>query len=137
MTARATGGCLCGAVRFAATDQPMWAVHCHCQSCRRASGAPLVTWVGFADSAFEYEAGAPRQYASSPGVLREFCGRCGTPLTYRADKYPGEVHVAATTLDEPERIAPSRHVHAAEKLDWLHVDDQLPGYPAGSPRANN
>jgi hypothetical protein len=34
------GGCLCGAVRFTATGQPKGVYWCHCQSCRKHSGAP-------------------------------------------------------------------------------------------------
>lgn len=38
------GGCLCGAVRYRVTGKPYHVTHCHCSMCRRASGAPLVTW---------------------------------------------------------------------------------------------
>lgn len=40
------GGCLCGAVRFA-TGQPKSVFWCHCQSCRKHSGAPVSVFVGF------------------------------------------------------------------------------------------
>jgi hypothetical protein len=41
------GGRICGAVRFAATGQPKWVAWCHCQSCRRHSGAPVSVFVAF------------------------------------------------------------------------------------------
>ena len=41
------GGCLCGAVRYRAFWPAYGITHCHCQTCRRASGAPFVTWAGF------------------------------------------------------------------------------------------
>src|SRR5262249_18704185 len=43
-----TGGCSCGAVRYSAAGAPKWASHCHCRDCRRAAGAPYVTYAGFA-----------------------------------------------------------------------------------------
>ncbi len=122
------GRCLCGALRFEARGRPLWVTHCHCQSCRRNTGSALATLVGFASEDFTYVAGAPATYASSPGVTRAFCGRCGTPLTYQAERYPGEVHVYVCTLDRPQDFVPQAHVHTGEQLPWLHLDDGLPRY---------
>ena len=62
-------------------------------------------------------------FASSPGVRRSFCGRCGTPLTYRAERYPGEVHILIATLDAPEGFAPRAHVFCAERISWFETTD--------------
>ena len=65
---RFEGGCLCGAVRFVANGQPKGVYWCHCQSCRRHSGAPVSVFVAFERAAytvthgeitkFEFDAGA-------------------------------------------------------------------------------
>ena len=94
------GGCRCGAVRFRAEGGSLWVSHCHCEECRRSSGAPVSTFVGVRDTGFAFVAGTPGAYESSPDVVRKFCGACGTPLTYEAAVYPGEVHIMAGTLDE-------------------------------------
>ena len=44
------GGCMCGAVRYQVSGKPFWVGHCHCKSCRRHSGAPVVTFAGFSAS---------------------------------------------------------------------------------------
>ena len=106
--------------------------HCHCRSCRRNTGSAFATFVGFAAEGFAYVASAPATYASSPGVTRSFCGACGTPLTYQAERYPGEVHVYVSTLDRPEDFEPKAHVHVEEQLPWLHLDDGLPRFLATS-----
>ena len=41
------GRCLCGAVRFTADGPPKWTGYCHCQSCRRHTGAPVSAYAGF------------------------------------------------------------------------------------------
>ena len=123
------GGCLCGAVRYRVAGAPAWVVHCHCQGCRCATGAPMVTWVGFARDRFEVTRGAPVRFVSSPGVARRFCARCGTPLTYEAERFPGEVHVTVGSLDRPEEFPPVGHVWTSEQITWLHLADELPRRP--------
>ena len=44
---RYTGGCLCGAVRYAATGQPMAAGFCYCPDCRKASGSGSIPFILF------------------------------------------------------------------------------------------
>ena len=122
------GGCLCGAVRYTAAGAPLWAAHCHCQSCRRITGAPFAAFVGFAQDCVSVTAGSPATYASSPGVRRSFCGACGTPIAYEADRFPGEIHLYVCTLDDPAAVEPTGHVHAGEQLAWLHLNDGLPRY---------
>ncbi len=114
------GGCLCGALRFAARGKPLWIAHCHCHSCRRNTGSAFATFVGYQQAQF--------RNASSPGVTRSFCGTCGTPLTYAAERWPGEVHVYVCTLDRPEAFEPKAHVHVGEQLPWLRLDDGLPRF---------
>lgn len=111
-----TGRCLCGRVRYRAAGAPIWVAHCHCASCRRATGAPLTTYAGFSAASFGYLAGEPATFASSPGVTRSFCRRCGTPLTYQGLRWPGEVHVLVGTLDRPELVSPTSEGFAEERL---------------------
>lgn len=73
----------------------------------------------------------PREFASSPGVLRSFCGRCGTPLTYRHEGRPGEVDVTVCTLDDPSLAAPTDHIWMQDAPAWDTRADGLPRYLQG------
>jgi len=126
------GGCLCGAVRFRLEDAPIWVGHCHCESCRRNTGSLIATFVGFKQTQITYTQGERRIYVSSPGVRRGFCGECGTPLSYEADKFPDEIHLYICTLDDPERFIPQFHVFYAEHVSWFEVADDLPRHPRTS-----
>jgi len=88
----------------------------------------MATYAGYRPAAVSWSGDTPRVYASSPGVRRRFCGNCGTPLTFEADRYPDEVHLFVATMDEPNAFRPTLHVFAAEKLAWMHFDDGLPQY---------
>ena len=121
-----TGGCLCGAVRYRVGEPPRWAAMCHCESCRRQSGAASVPFIGVARIALSFTGEAPKGFESSPGVTRSFCGRCGSPIAYATDERPDEIDLFAGTLDDPGRAPPAFHVHTAERVAWLTIDDGLP-----------
>jgi len=129
------GRCLCGAVRYAVKGDPIWVAHCHCESCRRANSAAFATFAGFRRENFRLLAGEPGRYASSPGVWRSFCARCGSPLTYEGERWPDEVHIHLPSLEDPQSLKPKAHVHVAEQLAWVHLADGLPRY-ATSPSSS-
>jgi hypothetical protein len=115
------GGCFCGAIRYRATSPPRISTICHCADCRRASGAASVAWVTFPAERFAFVEGEPSRYRSSPPVVRTFCGRCGTPLTYRSDERAHEIDVTTASLDEPEAFPPTKHVFPEQKLSWVEA----------------
>jgi hypothetical protein len=126
------GGCFCGAVRYRLTGSPVFSAVCHCESCRRASGAPSVAWVTVDFGKFEFTQGEPAAYPSSPGVLRRFCSRCGSPLTYENSKSPGTIDITTVTLDDPSRFAPTQEVWLADRLPWQPANPDLKHYPGSS-----
>ena len=131
MTAEPTlrGGCLCGALRYQC-DAPIGpAACCHCTSCRRAAGAHAVAWFTVPSSSLVFTQGQPAIYRSSPPVQRAFCARCGTPLTYRHDDWPGEVDATIGSLDEPDRVAPVAHIWMQDAPSWDRPGDGLPCHP--------
>lgn len=129
MTETTRGRCLCGAVRFEYDGPANWCVHCHCESCRRATSSPVTTYVGVPRDRARWTGAEPQTYASSPGVQRLFCGHCGAPMAYLSDRWPDEIHVFAASLEHPERLAPQAHVYHAERLPWFETADDLPRYP--------
>jgi hypothetical protein len=121
-----TGRCLCGDVRFAVAGEPRGRNHCHCESCRRATSSPLTTWFTVARAALGWTGAPPQDYESSPGVLRRFCPRCGSPMSYETDRRPDEVDLYAASLDDPSGFAPEFHSHWDERLPWIALADDLP-----------
>lgn len=122
------GRCLCGAVRYHASGQAYRITHCHCKTCRRASGAPFVTWAGFDSDQFTFVAGQPASYASSTNVIRTFCGECGTALTYQRADLPGSIDVTLGSMDDPQAIRPEDHTWTESQLSWISLADGLPRY---------
>ena len=126
------GGCLCGAVRYTVNGPIQGEIaHCHCSMCRRASGAPVLTWFTVKKEDFEVVKGEPRSYKSSDHARRSFCGDCGTPLTFISEHDPAFVDLTLGSLDRPEDYPATQHVWTMSRLSWLHLDEDLPDHPKG------
>ncbi|WP_244476313.1 GFA family protein [Methylobacterium sp. Leaf88] len=124
-----TGRCRCGAIHDVAAGEPSHGALCHCTDCRRSSGAPAVGFALFPDERITIT-GTPTAYVSSPGVLREFCGTCGTNLFYRnAAVFPGQVDLQTATLDDPDALPPSIRIQVADAPEWFGRFDALPAFP--------
>ena len=78
-----TGGCQCGAVRFAAYAGPVKIGLCHCRMCQKAVGGPFISLAEVKHEDFAWTRGKPATYRSSTIAERDFCAACGTPLSYR------------------------------------------------------
>lgn len=123
-----TGRCLCGDIRFRYWGAPIKTLHCHCESCRRHVSGPIATFVCVNRDTTRFTGAEPKVYASSAGVRRTFCGRCGSPIAYESDRKPQQIDLYVGALDDPAVVAPTYHVHAAEQLPWFETADTLPRY---------
>lgn len=121
-----SGGCLCGGVHFEAA-RVAWRAHCHCTMCRRAHGAPVVTWIGVKRPDFRLVAGAElvATFRSSPEAVRRFCRSCGTMMFFEGERWPDEVHIARALCDgdAPPRVA---HAFWDDRVPWIEMRDDLP-----------
>jgi len=125
------GSCLCGAVRYRAEGPLQQMARCHCRECRKASGAEFATNGTVNAAGFEIVQGADaiREYESSPGNFRVFCGACGSPLYKRWAADPGRLRLRLGCLDTDaidER--PLAHVYVGEKPEWSEITDALPQF---------
>lgn len=132
MPVDAAGGCLCGAIRYRITAAPIVTSYCHCRSCRLATGAPAAAWVILPHDGLVFERGTPVRFASSPGKLRTFCGRCGTSLTYTRTDRPDTMDVHTATLDDPDAFPPVREIWLEEKIAWMEPNPRCAHYPRTS-----
>ena len=126
MSTSLSGHCYCGAVQFEIDGDSDWVGHCHCESCRRASGSVMTTFAGFRLEQVRFTGEQPAEFATEDGVTRHFCGRCGSPVAYRNASEPGEIHLHLGLFDDLEALPPADHSFREEKASWLHIDDQLP-----------
>lgn len=132
------GGCLCGEIRYRLAAEPALVVHCHCDNCRKASGAVVLTWMTVRAEDLTWLCGEPRRYRYvsphyAPEVERWFCADCGSQLAWHRVE-DATRDVTAGSLDDPSSLVPSHHVFTRHEAPWLHMHDGLQRYPARKER---
>jgi hypothetical protein len=126
-----TGGCLCKSIRYE-VDRVFDVIYCHCNQCRRSSGAPVLVTAAVAGDAFRITKGSPSVFPTSASGSSHFCGKCGTGLygeflapTHPLAKNGRYFSIRVGTFDEPGRLRPQIHQWIEDKLSWFETTDDL------------
>ena len=130
-----SGRCLCGSVSFRITGRLEPVVYCYCSQCRRASGTAFAANAGVRRADIEFVSGldAISEYESSPGKLRAFCSRCGSPIYSRVAADPAHLRIRLGALDDDPGRRALAHCWVSAKAPWFEITDQLPQFPEGPP----
>jgi len=124
-----TGGCLCGAIRYAAETDPTAATICHCTDCQKFTGSVFATLVR-ADKNDLTITGTLKTFSSIGGsgnpILRHFCPECGSSIAEEPGGRPGVVILNVGTFDQPSVAQPGREIFRADALPWVHIDGDIP-----------
>jgi hypothetical protein len=122
---RATGGCLCGAVRYEVTGALRDVIECHCAMCRKTHGH-VGAYTAAPKSAIAItEARGLKWYQSSDYARRGFCAECGGSLFFDPVR-KDTMSIAAGTLDPPTGLATVVQIHVASAGDYYRIDERVP-----------
>ncbi|WP_372871378.1 GFA family protein [Shewanella sp.] len=127
-TAKLTGGCHCGHIRYEISGMPFDADYCHCRDCHKITGAPVSAWVDVKVAQLSWLGATPKEYASSETIRRGFCPECGSTLSYRSTAYQDYFTLSIGSLDDPGTIAPKYHIYTQDMPSWLVIEDDNPRY---------
>lgn len=127
------GSCLCGTVQFQIAKAIGPFEFCHCNRCRKVSGASGTAALGVLAEDYELLAGrhrikryeAPILY-EAPAYTTYFCERCGSPVP-PADPDP-IFEIAAGLLDDDPRFVLDKHIFVECLPPWDEITDGLPQY---------
>ena len=132
-----SGGCLCGAVSYRVTAEPVAKVQCHCTDCQKVSGATAVSLYLVPRDALTAE-GDMTEFEktgdSGHKARMTFCAKCCTRLFGFPDAAPHLVTVTAMSLDEPEAFAPDANIFTRSACHWDVMDPDLPAFEALPPQ---
>ena len=131
------GGCLCGEVRYRLTARPLSINACHCNDCKKLTGATHLLMLLMKRDAFTHERGTMERYRKRADSGREVeivrCTRCGVRLWHDPLSTPEYVLIAAGTLDDPGWAVPTAHIWADKVSPGVRFEEDalvVGGQPA-------
>jgi hypothetical protein len=123
-----TGACLCGAVRYTSSAEPVRSAVCHCRDCQRFTGSAFGALVAVAKEALTIT-GAMKTFTSPGGsgkpILRHFCPECGSSIAEETGSAPGLVILNIGTLDEPKSVTPASEIFCDDALPWVQTTGDM------------
>jgi hypothetical protein len=126
-----TGGCLCGALRFEATAEPIYAGLCYCGDCRKASGSGFIPFMGFAANALTITGETRPSHARAfhgGTATRNHCARCGSLVFGGVVGESDSFTIYAGSLDDPGRFHPRVALFVRDRPAWAEVRPDLKEY---------
>jgi hypothetical protein len=134
---KASGGCLCGAVRYEIDGEPIFSGHCHCVDCQKVTGTGHVSVVAVPADAVKVT-GKLSSYAvtadSGQPYTRFFCSNCGSFIYGEPSAMPGVRTVTAGTLDDTSVFEPQMVIYTKSRPAWDVIDSGLPEFESMPPR---
>ncbi len=126
MNGKVTGGCLCGAIRFETTAEPVFQLLCHCTDCQKVSGAaayaayvvPIDSLVVTKGETAHFDVTADSGRINS----RHFCPNCGTRV-WAVLAEMGMVSVNGLALDDRSHFQPTANHMPDSAPDWCSLGD--------------
>jgi len=138
MTDYLTGGCLCGAVRYSCSGEPISQGLCQCERCQKQSGSSFLIAVVYEGAAVEIDLAALKTYTASDtdgaALNRHFCGNCGSATMITLDRYPHIRSMMGGTVDDKSRLNRTFSLWCASGQPWLELPaaiELFPDYPDG------
>ena len=131
------GGCLCGAVRYRLDARPLAVNACHCDDCKKLSGATNLLMLMAERTAFVHESGDTDRYTKRADSGREVdifrCTNCGTRLWHEPRSAPNYTFIAVGTLDDQSWTIPTSHIWVEKASPGVSFEDdaiKVVGQPA-------
>lgn len=126
-----SGQCMCGDNKFEGEGEPMFIGNCHCEDCRKSSGAAYSTFVFLnkEDMKMTGKTSTYQHKADSGNILtKHFCPRCGSPMYTENEIRPTMIGLRAGVINEQENIKPTMNVFTSNKIDSTPLDPDLAAF---------
>ena len=122
-----SGQCLCGAVRFTVSGEPLAVRACWCRDCQHlAANGSVNMLVPAAALEVSGELAEHTKGADSGNqITRQFCPKCGAHLFAKSASRPQFRVVRVGNLDDPSSVKPTVNIWASSAPAWACLDEAL------------
>lgn len=131
------GGCVCGELRYELGAAPQAQMYCCCKDCQKMTGGAMSVNLLLAKGAVRMTQGTPQSFTtpgdSGQGVVRLFCGSCGTQIMSTPRAIANVEVLKAGTLDDPSWVQPQAAIYVASAPPWAALPPDLPRFPKTPP----
>ena len=125
------GSCQCGNIRYQITGDPLVAIACHCNDCRKLSGSAFSTVLVVIAKDLTVE-GTLNLWERATDTGRRshayFCPDCGNRIYHQDPNKPHIIRIRSGSLDQPEIPEPLIHVFAERTQSWLRFAEGAINY---------
>lgn len=133
-----TGGCMCGAVRYECSAEPIMMGNCHCRDCQKATGSAFIS--GFLVPRNAVAIAGDVKYYETTGdsgstISRGFCPICGSRLFGRPVT-SDFIGIMAVSLDDPSWFRPAMDLYTSSAQPWTCMNPELPKFAKMPPTEN-
>lgn len=131
-----SGKCLCGAVSYTCSVDPVLAGNCHCVDCKKSSGSGYAPTMFFPIDSVSIT-GDVKYYESTADsgklINRGFCPNCGSQIFGKPEAFPDMLAIRAGSLDDTSQYKPQLDLYTSHGADWDVMDESLPKFPEMPP----
>ena len=130
-----SGGCLCGAVRYEVSGEPIRIAQCHCDDCRRATGSSFATNIFVNEADLMVLQGTTKSYQhptdSGNTMTKEFCPECGSQLFGSTTGGAGVKAIRVGSIDDASFVTPQIEVYVSKALPFTRHPEYTEKFERG------
>ena len=121
------GKCLCGAVKYKLSENPLFTQVCHCKDCKVLTGASYVINSSVIDNTLCIEgkvsSSIKLQGGSGKSVKMFYCDKCGVYIYTDYESAIGRLNIRTKTLENSKEFPPQAHIFTKDKDEWVNLSN--------------
>ena len=123
-----SGCCMCGAVSYEYSGEPLYSLICQCTQCQKITGAGNAPAICVENEAVTLtgELTYFEQMADDGNTVSNgFCPKCGNPIIKKTTAFQDRVYIHVGSLDDPSKFKPEFVVYSSSGHMWDSIDSNI------------